>query len=1585
MKAFRFLFWSLFHFASLAVAFGGSATLVSDSTNGLFGSFSRTANINLDSYNATSVTVSVSAWARYYSAFTASDSAVVNVSVQAGPANFYQGGGSEITLPVSATFTKSGGQWYYQGSPVGSGVSARGSVDLSNIGPETGVGDGSVTISVSWVDAPANAAPSISWTSAPSNVPHGQSYTVSAHGHDADGNLTQVNVWRGGAGFAFAGGGNGFDGDSGNSASDSGPQSITYTAQAVDSSGATSPTISHTVTIGAPPPVNRAPTISWTATPGTLASGQGYTVSAHGHDDDGNLTQVNVWRNGSGFAFAGGGNGTDGDSGNSATDSGPQTITYTAQAVDSNGATSATISQVVIISAPPPVNQAPTISWTATPGTVASGQAYSVSARGHDADGNLTQVNVWRNGSGFAFAGGGNGSDGDSGNSATDTGPQTITYTAQAVDSNGAMSATISQVVTISPPPPVNQAPTISWNSTPGTVASGQAYSVSAHGHDADGNLTQVNVWRNGVGFAFAGGGNGSDGDSGNSATDAGPQTITYTAQAVDSNGATSATISQVVTISAPPRVNQAPTISWNSTPGTVASGQAYSVSAHGHDADGNLTQVNVWRNGVGFAFAGGGNGSDGDSGNSATDSGPQSITYTAQAVDSSGATSATISQVVTISAPPPVNRAPSIAWNSTPGTVASGQAYSVSAHGHDADGNLTQVNVWRNGSAYAFAGGGNGTDGDSGNSSTDAGPQTITYTAQSVDSNGLTSATISQVVTISAPPPVNQAPTVAWNSTPGTVASGQSYTVSAHGHDPDGNLTQVNVWRDGVGFAFAGGGNGTDGDSGNSRADTGPASVTYTAQAVDSNGAVSATISQVVTISAPPPVNQAPTISWNTTPGPVASGQAYSISAHGHDADGNLAQVNVWRNGHPYAFAGGGSGFDGDSGNPSADVGPNTITYTAQAVDVLGAASPVISHTVVVNAPPPVNRAPSITWTATPGTVASGQSYSVSALGHDDDGNLVVVRVWKNGQPFATGAGNGTDGSAGDSGNDTGPLSVTFTAQATDADGATSPIIAQTVVVSTPPNRAPVVVLSSPGSQTVSAGTVLTLTSRATDADGNLIGHNLDILRPAGDWNFQGGFASGAPYQGGPLGSAGDSTRSAAFTFSDAGTYVVRAAANDGSGWVQSADVTISVVAVPPPNRAPTVTWISAPAAAAHFQNYFIQAHGTDADGNLIQVNVWKDGAPFAFAGGGDGSQGDSGNPTTDSGPKLITFTAQAFDGAGAASALITHVVTIGAPPPVLYTLTTTTTGGGSVSAGGTFVAGTPATVIATPAANFLFAGWTGDLAGTANPATVLMDADKAVQAVFVPVTVTLTTLATVGGSVSPGGTFPVGMAVAVTATADPAYDFVGWTVDLGGTSNPGSVVMNAAKTVRANFALKAFALSTSATAGGSVTAGGTYPLGVTVSISATPDAGHFFSGWSGDATGTGNPVAILMDRAKSVTALFTTKADQTITFATLGNRSVDDPDIVLTATASSGLPVTFTLVSGPATLTGNLLRITGPGAIAVTASQPGDALFNPAPDVTRALNAVAAPTVRYSDGRTTILSTANAKGGAHFIVERP
>jgi hypothetical protein len=59
----------------------------------------------------------------------------------------------------------------------------------------------------------------------------------------------------------------------------------------------------------------------------------------------------------------------------------------------------------------------------------------------------------------------------------------------------------------------------------------------------------------------------------------------------------------------------------------------------------------------------------------------------------------------------------------------------------------------------------------------------------------------------------------------------------------------------------------------------------------------------------------------------------------------------------------------------------------------------------------------------------------------------------------------------------------------------------------------------------------------------------------------------------------------------------------------------------------------------------------------------------------------------------------------------------------------------------------------------------------------------------------------------------------------------------------------------------------------------GATAPSGTTywgdgtpVTISATPNAGYYFSNWSGDASGSDNPITIFMDRDKTITANFTT-----------------------------------------------------------------------------------------------------------------
>src|SRR5207253_2812871 len=97
--------------------------------------------------------------------------------------------------------------------------------------------------------------------------------------------------------------------------------------------------------------------------------------------------------------------------------------------------------------------------------------------------------------------------------------------------------------------------------------------------------------------------------------------------------------------------------------------------------------------------------------------------------------------------------------------------------------------------------------------------------------------------------------------------------------------------------------------------------------------------------------------------------------------------------------------------------------------------------------------------------------------------------------------------------------------------------------------------------------------------------------------------------------------------------------------------------------------------------------------------------------------------------------------------------------------------------------------------------------------------------------------------------------------------------------------------------------------------------------------------------------------------------KANQTITFSALANKTFGDADFNVSATASSGLPVSFT-ATGNCTIAGNTVHLTGAGSCTITASQPGNANFNAAANVpqtftiakaspTTALRASANPTI--------------------------
>jgi hypothetical protein len=83
--------------------------------------------------------------------------------------------------------------------------------------------------------------------------------------------------------------------------------------------------------------------------------------------------------------------------------------------------------------------------------------------------------------------------------------------------------------------------------------------------------------------------------------------------------------------------------------------------------------------------------------------------------------------------------------------------------------------------------------------------------------------------------------------------------------------------------------------------------------------------------------------------------------------------------------------------------------------------------------------------------------------------------------------------------------------------------------------------------------------------------------------------------------------------------------------------------------------------------------------------------------------------------------------------------------------------------------------------------------------------------------------------------------------------------------------------------------------------------------------------------------------------------KASQTITFATPEDKNFSDADFNLSASASSGLGVTYQVVSGPASIVGSTVTLNKTlGIVSIQASQSGDNNYLPALDVVRDFNVV-------------------------------
>lgn len=172
--------------------------------------------------------------------------------------------------------------------------------------------------------------------------------------------------------------------------------------------------------------------------------------------------------------------------------------------------------------------------------------------------------------------------------------------------------------------------------------------------------------------------------------------------------------------------------------------------------------------------------------------------------------------------------------------------------------------------------------------------------------------------------------------------------------------------------------------------------------------------------------------------------------------------------------------------------------------------------------------------------------------------------------------------------------------------------------------------------------------------------------------------------------------------------------------------------------------------------------------------------------------------------------------------------------------------------------------------------------------------------------------------GRINPSDTtnFEEGSKVTLDAIPNQHWLFDKWTEDLDGNDNPAEIIMDKNKTIIANFTKVQHPLIVNIEGEGIVeeqiviSKTNDYDYGTTVQLTAVADSGWVFDSWDGDAIGNDNPIQILIDTNKTVTAkfiqIFTLKIDIT------GNGSVQiEPDLT-TYPANSAVELTAVADSG-------------------------------------------------------------------------
>ncbi len=344
---------------------------------------------------------------------------------------------------------------------------------------------------------------------------------------------------------------------------------------------------------------------------------------------------------------------------------------------------------------------------------------------------------------------------------------------------------------------------------------------------------------------------------------------------------------------------------------------------------------------------------------------------------------------------------------------------------------------------------------------------------------------------------------------------------------------------------------------------------------------------------------------------------------------------------------------------------------------------------------------------------------------------------------------------------------------------------------------------------------------------------------------------------------------------------------------------------------------------------------------------------ATYAAAGNFSGSTSPASSISVTQASQTITFPAVANRAYGSPAFAVTASSSAGSGYPVTITVQS----GPAVISGGTVSLSGVGTVVlqAAQAGDKNYSAATATQSFQVTPAPLTVSANNASRAYGAANPVFSGTVTGALGSDSFTESFTTTATTSSNAGSYPIVPAV-----TGPQSNYTVTIVNGALTVTGA------ATTTTVSAPGTAGYGNSVTLTATVASTAGTPAGTvtFYSGTTGLGTGTlnGSGVATLSTTTlpvgtDSITASYAAAGDfsastspaisitvntasQTITFSPTPSRPYGSAPFAVTATSSLGssYPVTITVQSGPAVISGGTVSLTGAGTVVLQATQPGD-----------------------------------------------